>query len=591
MKKSFLGIAGLALLGPAVVLSTATEKDMRKINIAGKEYTLTARRAAAEFPTPEVEQSCHGKTLLWYQRGDPRDVYPDSVPRQDELKTELSTFAAKDQYADACFSLYAVKNLKGVKIELEDDLRNENGTVLSRTNIDLKTVKFRMHKNAWEGAESVHTVPELLEEPAEIDEFEAKSSQSFWLQTKNRIPTDCLPGNYTGSVNVVFNQSQSLKIPVRIRVLPFELKTPDVTNNFWSMYIICQGLSTASVEQLNDEYRHLGDYGFKGIITRIYRDAPYNFVIKDGKIVEFESENLKRIQQARRNAGMNAPLALWWHNFLEQRVAKDTKTKLDFGNPEFRERMIEAFKAIDRAVKRYGGEEYGTWYYYGYDEPGDIEERFVQAYGEHELAALAGVPGADTCYGPSYARLRPVCRIQITPAWCREATSRENEPWWLIAGGVYAGQEGGLMPDRYLSGFQFFQSGAQAGVSWTYRSDYCGNPYDFSGEREIMIVYPPRNGRKTSTLQWEGIRKGVDDYRYLFTLEECIARCAAAGKKKPAEDARRQLHEVLALFPEKGNYTDDPVERKFDNELADKCRWLLAMEIMKLQQYSKNDHE
>ena len=54
------------------------------------------------------------------------------------------------------------------------------------------------------------------------------------------------------------------------------------------------------------------------------------------------------------------------------------------------------------------------------------------------------------------------------------------------------------------------------------------------------------------TLQWEGIREGVDDYKYVFTLRALIAE-AKATRRAPCVDAaaagERGLSELLGGMP------------------------------------------
>ena len=104
------------------------------------------------------------------------------------------------------------------------------------------------------------------------------------------------------------------------------------------------------------------------------------------------------------------------------------------------------------------------------------------------------------------------------------------------------------MPNRFLTGFLFFKSGAEGCASWIYQAGK-KDPYnDFDGSdyreaKDAMIVYPSPKG-PVPTLQWEGIREGSDDYRYLYTLGELIEKAKDSPdseKKSRAQKAAQEL--------------------------------------------------
>jgi len=95
------------------------------------------------------------------------------------------------------------------------------------------------------------------------------------------------------------------------------------------------------------------------------------------------------------------------------------------------------------------------------------------------------------------------------------------------------------------------RSGAEGEWSWTFLRPK-GDVYDdFDGKRhrehkEACIVYPSTTkGAPTPTLQWEGIREGIDDYRYAHTLRE---RAKKVGGAK-ADAALKELDALVATVP------------------------------------------
>ena len=120
--------------------------------------------------------------------------------------------------------------------------------------------------------------------------------------------------------------------------------------------------------------------------------------------------------------------------------------------------------------------------------------------------------------------------------------------------GSYGGQDGNLQANRLRAGFYFYKTGADGAWGWTFQR--CrGNPYsDFDGSSgDYCITYPLRQGHGSlPTIQWEAVREGVDDYRYVHTL---LARIQLARQSKHvrlrqlAARCERQLEALIDEIP------------------------------------------
>ena len=72
------------------------------------------------------------------------------------------------------------------------------------------------------------------------------------------------------------------------------------------------------------------------------------------------------------------------------------------------------------------------------------------------------------------------------------------------------------------------------------------------------LVYPGENGRPYSSLRFEAFRDGLEDYEYLWTLNDLLDKVGAAMKSDPGVDAARRLVSIDALVKETGAYDTDP---------------------------------
>ena len=90
-----------------------------------------------------------------------------------------------------------------------------------------------------------------------------------------------------------------------------------------------------------------------------------------------------------------------------------------------------------------------------------------------------------------------------------------------------------------------------------------------------------------STLQLEGLREGITDYKYLYTLKCAIEQAKKSGKNAQAAAAEKVLNKIIADVPfsqETGGCGNGVTQKQhFNNTTAEHIRMLVANEILKLQ--------
>lgn len=100
---------------------------------------------------------------------------------------------------------------------------------------------------------------------------------------------------------------------------------------------------------------------------------------------------------------------------------------------------------------------------------------------------------------------------------------------------------------RSSGGFGFYHRPAEAMFYWHYQTTV-GDPFnDFDGgSRDWCVAYPGDGTGLIPTTDWEGIREGIDDMRYIATLKHLAARAEAHPEGKVAAvRARTVLRNVL----------------------------------------------
>lgn len=88
------------------------------------------------------------------------------------------------------------------------------------------------------------------------------------------------------------------------------------------------------------------------------------------------------------------------------------------------------------------------------------------------------------------------------------------------------------LASRGLTGFQFLRSGAEAATAWGFSATNA-NPYnDFDGGHKDWNVVLPGIDGPTPTIYWEFCREGVDDARYVATLQQEIRQAREQGRTR-----------------------------------------------------------
>jgi hypothetical protein len=77
---------------------------------------------------------------------------------------------------------------------------------------------------------------------------------------------------------------------------------------------------------------------------------------------------------------------------------------------------------------------------------------------------------------------------------------------------------------RMQRGIALWQVGFDGSMDYAYQHSmgFIWNDFDHKKYRDLVFAYPTSNG-VVETLAWEGYREGVDDLRYLATLEKLLA--------------------------------------------------------------------
>lgn len=509
-----------------------------------------------------------------------RMCYLNSVPQNFELLNKLSTFSTPGEYAVWSFGVHNPGKPRDLEL-LKITALSDGSNTIPVSALKISHIEYRDYPS---GSYTYYTIPELLFDQKGV-QLKADENQIFWIQT--RLPKNTVPGVYTGKASLKCGETL-ISFPVRLRVLPFELLTPPNTEMVWACYsrLHVPPQSRYPIELKERYLQDMKDYG----ITALHH------------ICGLSEKNAQELQDLRRKVGMDGPVII--SHLVPQKIAArqlkiNPNDKQLFKNPEALRIAVEALRKFNGWMKKHGKGKYAEWYFAGPDEPhlGHIE----LAAWENHAARQAGVKTASCVYPPRYVKmLAPELDISLNmfiannKAMNRElnaiSTSHPDLSYWFLGGGSYVGQEGGLMPNRLMAGMMSFKIGVKGHLSYTYQN--YGEYADFNQpliKKGYGMTFPALKPslEKVSvfSLEWEGIREGITDYKYLYTLRETIRKAQEKGFKQEADQARQILDKIVSLIPYSQEYTvanGITDKREFTNDTADKLRAMAAEAILKL---------
>jgi hypothetical protein len=191
-------------------------------------------------------------------------------------------------------------------------------------------------------------------------------------------------------------------------------------------------------------------------------------------------------------------------------------------------------------------------YYFPIDEPSNNKTENRYLFAENVLDFVHEVPGCRTADGRRQRRSalgRPGGRADLR---LRELQSQEGppswqgHPFWFYENGMFYGHS--TLASRSLTGFEFLRSGAEVATAWGFDST-TANPYnDFDGGHRDWNVMFPGVEAPTPTIYWELCREGVDDCRYVATLQRQIL-LAPGSVAKPKPHGRPNACWSRSLIP------------------------------------------
>ncbi len=470
--------------------------------------------------------------------------------------------AAPGQFVTFVVEAHALAEVSGLRLRMEDLVASGGRARIPAAGARVFRVvstRIRLH-----GAKAETAVPEWLLPGDDFLPHLARDDRAEY-RLVFRVPADSPPGDYAGSVSLLPEGGAPEKARARVRVRPFHLDRPKAliamlyTYEFRYLERYDPAFQPQAKRKPADEkadflargravVRDMAEHG----MTAIFPHSGVDLLRKHGKLY---FPDLETSLETAKEMGMTGSPGFFVGDLVNAQFA---------AVPRFDPRRDPALllEIAARAADTTRDAGFSSLILVPSDEPNDPDGR-KQPVARKLLGRVNHLPGirlgltsgSNVYDAPkALADLHQVSifEAQAPPALWEEMKASGHEVW------VYENDstEGhSALWSRFVFGVWGWRTGLDGITAWTYPL-YTFEPYY---ERPRLdtdgYVVPERDeqGRPINTLEWEGIREGVYDRRYLDTLADAIA--AAKARKIPTASAEATLAAVHdALDPALAEY-------------------------------------
>ena len=521
--------------------------------------------------------------------------YETQPPSADEIAAELACQTAPGEYEPVTLTVLPLRDLTGLQL-VASDLRSGDA-VIPAANVDVRSVRYMLVRPNYSMFNSYHIAPDVLERRETVD-VKQRCNQRFWITT--RVPDEAQPGVYDGKLTVRAADTDPVDVKLRLRVLPIRLKkNPD---SIYGMYYRdpLSNVHPSNTPEANAYFRRKAElerqdmvaHGMNSHISSISglsRDDQGNWTM-DG------AETDRRIALDRKYGLTDKPLVAsfsvsWWYSRLVDKRGTGSHLRLVRADvpDSFYDEVTRMVEAVEREKKKYDWPEF---LYYPIDEPSTSEAavRFMVGV----LKAIKRVPGVRTYVtaDPSHEQFAPMW--PYVDVWCcqpfvfghekiRKLSQEKNVEFWCYPNHISGENDHTpVRGARMTWGFGFWKSGFRTLIPWIYQASV-GDPWNYlDGTSMDFFNRAAPDGEPIPVTLWEAYREGIDDGRYVYTLQQLVAQSKERGGRAAelAAQAEKELTFAWDAIEVQEKYKYDGLWNGAD---FDAYRWLLASKILLLQ--------
>jgi len=452
----------------------------------------------------------HESTVVFVPPSTFTTVVRSTLPVPGAITSSLSITMCADQVQAATFCLYSPLAMHGVTARLADNLKGP-GIQIRKSQIDIDVVKYWSQEGYGPVRDPDETalVPKFLLKDDRVKvtgpvadvrltgdpmtDILADTTKQFWVTV--HVPGNATPGTYSGRIIISAQGSPVAAVPVSLTVLPLRLTSPA------KEYVI-------------------------NLRSRI-DDPPGSLPSADGSVLETDFVSREQL---------DAQLADIAAHGVHSATVRDPEPELwdalsDYKSAGFRPPYVYTGPSDPLQVESDRAAHMAPGFTYfvspSQDEPARLAALTAKGLDtagyiahENDLASLND--GLETVI---YSRDSEYPQQLIRTHGQR--TSSKHDWWYWEAASDDA------RTNRYSAGWLLWRTKLYGGFIADYQSTLGTDPFDensagapdpLSAFRPQMLTYPAKDG-VIDTVQWEAVREGINDTRYLTTFYSALREC------------------------------------------------------------------
>ena len=546
-----------------------------KLTIPPPEFFIQQLTGREQQPFPLNDEDVQ-KGYVVFSRDFQRYVYPWTIPAEEERAESLSVKMGQNDFEPLTFSIYPIRDLGDVRVSVSD-LVGLGGHKIPSQDIQVHVVKT-MKKRSGSGGE-YSLVPRLLDR-ANHASIPIDYTTRFWLTV--HADSTILPGSYSGSIQIDADKEVSSTIPLAVKVLPIELEpVPGIEYSMCMSYEFYELDSKDWTAREREKIYRDGvdifrDYKNHGMST-VNVASPFYFQWnKDGSA---KMEHFKAMILGAKEVGFTDPVNWYFGHYIQ--TAKGQHP----GNIRLYDPRVHLKRAkflVKTALDLNRQLDGPPLVFMPIDEPRiasrqkmalDLFKEIKKVPGARVMSTTdIGGKNLDIEYNSQRHRKplppgvkerksdRRVCEYNNTAIQCLNP--------------AYS---------RYIYGYYTWRQDLDGMSSWgpgtTQNSR--GDPFeDLDSEFSDWFIFFPHPGGPLPTPNWEAVREGIDDIRYIYQLEKLCSQKSAENPEEVAK-AEQFLDEIRSMCDfDEGKITDDFGDwtpERFDSIREKVVSWIVRL--------------
>ena len=581
---------------------------MGKVGMESIRIPKGFKEALADTNTiaPKLTEAQKKQAFLPFAYHPQKYLFYYTQPLAAQINKPARAIGTPGEYVQMAFALRTLKKVENVGLELAAFTDKSGKKVIPVINIDLRRVMDLPMIGKQDRTYVIE--PRYMESFDEFDLLNIKKDYTERFFVTVKIPDNAAPGIVRSNIKITCGSGETAVMPMMIRVLPFKLDRPDPVKEM-NFQILANFNDVRTTSWGRDNYPHqmlknmsdlaehgMNSIGYVNINPSISKGADGNYKFDFDKPSGVAMYSLAFYMENYKRAGLNGPMGYYscsaWHRYGFNKIAKAF-------SPEWVKLISQLVAAIEKErVKR----SWPEFIYFTGDEPGSsvVKQKEIKNLANAIRKGKSDVRLSNFFNGEwngtsdwkickDYANVN--CANYFTDRIVADSKKAGYPEIWLYNGIERVASNDARSP-RAFYGFVLHRYGATGVTQYHYRYATGGKGrtdfavYDhINGTRpDYVLSYPAPDG-PLPTQQWEGVRQGIYDYRYVYTLKNRIKACKDAQAQAAAE---KVLNSVVNTIP--GDFMTEKRShhlQKLSPETLDTMRWKISQAIMKLDKVSK----